>query len=102
MNTKNAALKISEDQTANVIDELVLNNGATYTRQIQTDGTQPLKVTICWTDPAGTPVSAQLDPLNPMLINDLDLRITNGSTYYPWKLDRNNPTAAATQNSKTM
>ncbi len=101
MNTQNAALKISEDQTLDVIDELVLNNGGTYSRTIQSDGTQPLKVTICWTDPAGTPVSAQLDPITPMLVNDLDLKLTHStSTYYPWKLDRNNPGNPATNTSE--
>jgi len=100
MNTKKAALKISEDQDLNVIEELVLSNGETYTRQVQSDGTEPIKVTICWTDPAGTPVSAQLDPLNPMLVNDLDLRVINGTTYHPWKLDRNNPSNPATNNGE--
>jgi subtilisin family serine protease len=101
MNTRSAALKITEDQSNNVIDELVLNNGATYTRTIQSDGTQPLKVTICWTDLPGTPVSAQLDPITPMLVNDLDLNLTySTSTFYPWKLDRNNPSNPATNNSE--
>lgn len=100
MNTKNAALKISEDQTWNAIDEVTLVNGGVYTRNLISDGTQPLKVTICWTDPAGTPVTAQLDPLNPMLVNNLNLKITQSAvTFYPWKLDRNNPTLAATNNS---
>lgn len=34
MNTENAALKISEDQAINVIDEITLNNGNTYTRDV--------------------------------------------------------------------
>ncbi|HPS63925.1 MAG TPA: S8 family serine peptidase, partial [Bacteroidales bacterium] len=97
MNTKNAAFKISEDQTNDVIRELTLNNGAMYTYDVVALGTQPLKVTIVWTDPAGTPPAASLDPLTPMLVNDLDLRITRpGSTFYPWKLDRDNPANAAT------
>jgi hypothetical protein len=101
MNTKNAALKISEDQTNDVIDELVLNNGGTFTKTIESDGTQPIKVTICWTDIPGTPVSPQLDPITPMLVNDLDLRLTySTSTYYPWKLDPANPANPATNNSK--
>ncbi|MCB2206904.1 MAG: S8 family serine peptidase [Bacteroidetes bacterium] len=101
MNTQNAALKISEDQVINVVDEINLNQGNTYTRSVYNDGTEPLKVTICWTDEPGNPVSAQLDPINPMLINDLDLRITTGSnTYYAWKLDRNNPANAATNNGE--
>ncbi|MBE0640447.1 MAG: S8 family serine peptidase, partial [Bacteroidales bacterium] len=101
MNTYKAAQKITEDQSNNVIEELVLANGGSYQRTVTTDGTQPLVVTIVWTDPAGTPVSASLDPSNPMLINDLDLRITQGTnTFYPWKLNASNPTAAATNASE--
>lgn len=97
MNTKNAALKISEDQTANVIEELTLSNGGSYNRDVIALGTEPLKVTIVWNDPAGTPPPAQLDPITPMLVNDLDLRITNGGdTYYPWKCNRDVPANAAT------
>ncbi|HRY97733.1 MAG TPA: GEVED domain-containing protein [Bacteroidales bacterium] len=97
MNTYKAAQKISEDQANNVIDELVLANGGTYQRTVTTDGTHPLVVTIVWTDPAGTPVSAVLDPSNPMLVNDLDLRVSGGAnTFYPWKLSAASPTAAAT------
>ena len=101
MNTKNAALKISEDQTINVIEERTLANSGSYNRTVYSNGSEPLKVTICWTDVEGNPTSAQLDPITPMLVNDLDLRITkDASTYYPWKLSRNNPTNAATQNSE--
>ena len=97
MNTKTAALKISEDQTNDVMGEFFLNNGATHTRDVVALGTEPLKVTIVWTDQPGTPPAASLDPITPMLVNDLDLRITrSGSTYYPWKLDRDNPANAAT------
>lgn len=101
MNTERAAITISHDQTVNVISEHTLNNGGTYTRNIIAKGNEPLKVTIVWTDVPGTPVSAQLDPSTPMLVNDLDLRLTrSGSTYYPWKLNRNNPANAATNNSE--
>lgn len=101
MNTEQAALKISEDQSFNVIDELVLLNGATYSRTVTSNGTEPLKVTVCWTDPPGTPVSAQLDPLTPMLVNDLDLKLTyTSNTFYPWKMDPLNPTVAATNNGE--
>ncbi|MBK7029753.1 MAG: S8 family serine peptidase [Bacteroidales bacterium] len=101
MNTKNAALKISSDQTVDVISELTLNNGATYTRNIIASGTEPIKVTIVWTDPAGTPPAAALDPITPMLVNDLDLRLSYSSnTYYPWKLNRDTPTAAATNSTE--
>ncbi len=101
MNTKTAALLISEDQNVNVIDEAVLAEGGDFKMILTTDGSEDLKVTICWTDPAGQPVGPQLDPLDVMLVNDLDLKVTkDGNTYYPWKLSRNAPTSAATNNTK--
>lgn len=101
MNTQSAAAKITENQTGDVISELTLSNGGTYTREVQATGTEPLKVTIVWTDVPGTPVSAQLDPITPMLVNDLDLRLTSGgSTHYPWKLNRNSPSSAATNSGE--
>lgn len=101
MNTQRAAAKISENQTADVIVESVLNNGESYSQDITTTGTNPIKVTVVWTDPAGTPTSASLDPSDVMLVNDLDLRITQASsTFYPWKLDKDNPVNAATQLSE--
>ena len=89
MNTLKAAQKITEDQNLNVIDELSINNGANYQRTVTAKGGEPLLVTIVWTDKPGTPVSASLDPTNAMLVNDLDLRVTQSSnTYYPWKTKR--------------
>lgn len=103
LNTAKAAALIDSvwiDQKEHSIKELTLNQGDTYTMQVTSDGTQPLRATICWTDPAGTPVDPQLDPPDIMLVNDLDLRITHGSTtYYPWKFaspDPNNPSTVAT------
>lgn len=101
MNTKNAALRITEDQVINVIDEIVLEEGGSHEMILEVDGTEDLKVTICWTDVPGQPVSAQLDPSDPMLVNDLDLKITfEDNTYYPWKLNPNSPGSIATNNSE--
>ncbi len=99
LNTQKAAQKIEEDSTQNSMDELTLSDGNSYTRDVVIGaGISAFKVTIVWTDPAGTPVSAALDPLDKMLVNDLDLKITKGGTnYYPWKLDRVNPSHAATK-----
>ena len=98
LNAKKAAEIIKEDETSNIIDELTLLNGGSYTREIELEeGLESLKVTIVWTDPAGTPVAASLDPTDKMLVNDLNLKITkDGITYYPWKLDVANPSNAAT------
>ncbi len=57
----------------------------------------PLKVTIVWTDPAGTAQPHdQLDLNTSVLVNDLDLRVTRStSTFWPWTLNPANPGAAA-------
>ncbi|HKM92608.1 MAG TPA: S8 family serine peptidase, partial [Prolixibacteraceae bacterium] len=101
LNTASAVQMISEDLSTDVISEHTLANGGNFTREVTAKGSEPLKATIVWTDLPGIPVEASLDPLDPMLVNDLDLKITaNLSTYYPWKLDRLNPENAATNNSK--
>jgi PKD repeat protein len=100
MNTTRAALKISEDQLLDVIGEHTLQNGEEFSRTVFVSGNEPLKVTVVWTDVPGTPTDPQLDPIDPMLVNDLNLVIKKGSSsWYPWKLDRNNPGSPATNNS---
>jgi len=98
INGERAAEIIQEDiSTINTIDEQVLINGSKHTRYVHVDGTEPLVVTIVWTDIPGTPVTESLDPSNSMLVHDLDLKITNnGTAFYPWKLDKDNPSNAAT------
>ena len=61
------------------------------------DGVQPIRATICWTDPAG-PAKSTLDDRTPVLVNDLDIKITGpGGTpaYFPYVLDLYNPTNVA-------
>ncbi|MCD4820385.1 MAG: S8 family serine peptidase [Candidatus Cloacimonetes bacterium] len=100
MNSETATDLITYDNTVQngCIYENNLANGATKEYYFYCDGTEDIKATICWTDPAGTPVAAALDPNDQMLVNDLDMRIikTAGSTYYPWSCDPLNPANAAT------
>jgi len=97
MNTKTAAEVISNKGQASYINEEILSDGDTYTIDVTASGNGPLVATIVWTDPAGTPASAQLDPTDIMLVNDLDMNITDGTnTYYPYMLDGQNPANAAT------
>ncbi len=62
----------------------------------QWNGIDPIRVTLCWTDPEG-PVQSGHDSTTSVLENDLDLKITGpGGTYYPYSLNRAVPTANAT------
>jgi hypothetical protein len=100
MNSETATELITLDDTqGDLICENNLSNGETEEYYYYADGTEDINVTICWTDISGTPVAAALNPANKMLVNDLDLRvikISSSTTYYPWKLNRANPSWAAT------
>ena len=73
------------------IKELYLNVNSALTWRVYSDGTEPLKVTIAWSDPAGDPPqSLILDNPTPMLVNNLDLTVENDAqpnTWMPWVLN---------------
>ena len=95
-----AAEILPEKDNTTIIQErnLVQNTVPTYSRTVYSTGTQPLVATLVWTDvPADTPEPA-LNDRTPILVNDLDLRVTrisDGEIFYPWKLDPDNPMAPA-------
>lgn len=100
-NARTAALLLTNNfksKSLAFMKEVRLLNGDYIEFPVVATNNKPLRVTICWTDPAGTPVAASLDPTNRMLVNDLDLRIIGpgGTTNYPWVLSRDFPTNAAT------
>ncbi len=99
INAKKAAEVIRDNGLLSHISEETLNQGASYSISFDALGSEPLKASICWTDPAGTIITNTVEDFySPALVNDLDIRITqNGTTYYPWKLDPNNLSVAATQ-----
>ena len=90
-NAKRAADVISGDGTASRISELTLDQDDTYSITINTDGTQPLTVAICWNDPSAVPLAAQaFNDRTVMLVNDLDVRVASDTVeYYPWRMEPN-------------
>lgn len=104
MNVKTAAQVITTSASKpNTIKEVTLSQGQTYSFTVTSNGGVPLKATIAWTDPAGTVPAATVNNRTAILVNDLDLRITGTSgTTLPWKLDPNNPSAAATKADNTV
>jgi PKD repeat protein len=93
-----ADLMVKENNDNVAIRELVLINGENYQIDIDPKANTEVKATIVWTDLPGEPGPSQtVDGDKLMLINDLDMRISDGSnTYMPWILDPANPGAAAT------
>ena len=101
MNTLTAAQLIQADVTDGPrIVEATLDQGETHRYFIYNASEEtPIKMTMAWTDPPGTPLPPSLNPTTIMLVNDLDMRMRHlptGSIYYPWILDPANPANAAT------
>lgn len=86
LNAKRAAETITGNGSTSIIQESTLSPGQTVTLQVNSNGTSPLMASISWTDPAGTTTTA-LNNTTPRLVNDLDIRVTQGSTtHMPWRL----------------
>jgi hypothetical protein len=97
LNIKNAAEIISENGKAALIQEEIYSPNTPYTLTVKATGGKPLVVTAVWTDPPGTSPSTSVDPTDVMLVNDLDMTVSDGITiWYPYVLDGKNPSAAAT------
>ncbi|AYN00484.1 S8 family serine peptidase [Chryseobacterium sp. 3008163] len=95
--------KNSTTSTKSVIEELTLNNTATYTKTITASGTSPLKISISWTD-RQAPISnnGTVDSTTKYLVNDLDIKVSkDGVDYFPWKLQGMSNTSAAATNTGT-
>jgi len=106
VNAEKAAITIRDKNnttgTKSIIEELTLQNGGTYTKTINASGSNPLKVSLSWTDPAySSSNNGTTDPSTIYLVNDLDIKVTkNDNTYYPWRLQgMSNPESPATNNS---
>lgn len=92
LNTETAAEVITNIGQSSMIAEHTLTQGNSFNLDINASGNEPLIVTVVWTDPPGTPVAPSLDPTDIMLVNDLDLRITDGvETYYPYRMEGQSP-----------
>ena len=71
-----------------IIEELNLDQDDTYTLTFSAQAGDKLTATLCWTDMPGNVSNGTVNDPTPRLVNDLDLRLSDGSTtYLPWKLD---------------
>lgn len=99
LNTEAAARLLLNEDLANLVLEQSLISGATYSRTVVAQGNEPLVITLSWTDPEGTATavaSSSVDSRTPKLVNDLDVRVTDGQYVdMPFVLDPDRPTQAA-------
>jgi len=86
MNAKRAAEAITNNGNESKIEELTLSSGQTYQITVDSDGVNDLMASISWTDRAGT-ANTITNNNTPVLVNDLDVRVTKGgTTHNPWRL----------------
>ena len=99
LNIKKAAETINAVGFQSVITEATLNSGESYSITVQSDNVNSLLASISWTDLPGVANTGTSNDATPALVNDLDIRITQGSnTYFPWKLTAVNANGQADNN----
>jgi subtilisin family serine protease len=86
------SLKTVETEATLVVQDSISNNETKrYSFEMESDG--KFKATISWVDMAGSSASSS------SLVNDIDMYVVdaNGKKYYPYSLNKSNPTAVAFQ-----
>ncbi len=99
LNASGAANLITTDNSeGGQIVQGILRTGQSVDYTYYSNGASGIAVTICWTDPPGTPPAPSLNPPDLMLVNDLDVRLIKSGIYtLPWKLNPASPANAATR-----
>jgi hypothetical protein len=99
---KGAELLVGKSNNTVIFTDETLTSSITNSKTVKASGSEPLKVTISWIDPAFV-LPAQIswtyayNNRTSRLVNDLDVRIidtTTNTVYQPWKLDPLNPNTA--------
>jgi hypothetical protein len=101
LNMEKAARVLLNADKSNSLTERNLQSGGTFSQKITASGKGPLTATICWTDPEATVsavITANLNNRTPKLVNDLDIKISDGTNnYLPFILNPDKPADLATQ-----
>lgn len=103
LNGKKMVEAINEKGKTSLIENKTLNNNATETLNIASDGITPLTVSISWYDRPGTiQTNGQLNSTVKRLVNNLDLKVISNdddTVYRPWVLTSRSTNAQAENNN---
>lgn len=99
LNMENAAKVILNNKKTALLKEDTLYNNQSLIKSFIASGNQPVKITLCWTDPAGEPsADGVINNRTPKLVNDLDVKLfSNNRAFLPWVLNPNLPESPAYQ-----
>lgn len=100
INTERAVRFLSssnDSPSTTVLKDTTLTDGGTLQLSYAHSNNRPLVITLAWTDPKGTAPSSLDDPTDILLVNDVDLSVTDPgmSSHQPWILDKSNPDNSA-------
>jgi hypothetical protein len=103
LNAKKAAQTIQFNNSNSLLEERTLQPAGEYTFNLQADGSEPLKVSITWNDPAAQVADNELNSSDPVLVNDLDLRVNyEDDEFLPYKLNLSNLNGGAIKGDNTV
>ncbi|MEN8203079.1 MAG: S8 family serine peptidase [Bacteroidota bacterium] len=100
-----SAVDLISDERYDRVQEATVSEGGEHRIRLYSGGDEPIKVTICWTDPEGTVPEPSLDPVKRILVNDLDLRLVrmvDGQEIRPFILDPLNPDTEAIRGDNVL
>jgi len=89
-----SAVELLSDPVYDRVQEAALTEGGEHRIRLYSNGDEPIKITLSWTDPEGSIPPISLNPRNRILVNDMDLslvRLVDGHEILPYILDPINP-----------
>ncbi len=104
LNTLGAVDLISDESYDRVQEETISQEGE-YRLRLYSSGDEAIKVSICWTDPQGNVPAPSLNPIDRILVNDLDIRLirlVDGQEIRPFILDPLHPEKEATRGDNLL
>ncbi len=104
LNTHNAVNLIS-DESYDRVQEVAISDGEEHRIRLYSSGNEPIKITMCWTDPLGVIPEPSLNPIQRILVNDLDIRLfrlVDGQEIRPFILDPLHPENEATRGDNLL
>ncbi len=100
-----SAVNLLSDEDYDRVQEESISEGEEYRLKLYSLGNEALKLTICWTDPQGDVPEQSLNPVQRILVNDLDIRLirlVDGQEIRPFILDPLHPENAATRGDNLL
>ncbi|WP_224484252.1 S8 family serine peptidase [Robertkochia aurantiaca] len=103
LNARKAASLIANNEHTSLLKEQTLVNDSSFTMEVEAEEGETLMVSLSWTDAPFEKRMGEENNTESVLINDLDIIVTQGGKqYHPWMLDKSDLGGAAVQGDNTV